>query len=287
MRRVILCCGLFATCCVGFTTGQDSNDSLMQSSDRFHGVAKPSQMADLPSLVPGIIAEIHVKEGQSVKKGTPLITLDDRVPRARLEAATVEAQLMGALRRAEVDVKMSESRLNRLQTVMHRGAAGGFELESAEGVRDQAVAAVGQQQDILKAAEANRKLAEAQLMQYTIVAPFDGVVTEIHRKSGAVDPSQLVISIANLNTLEVEMHLPSLMVGQLQVGQQVNLSAGVPIDKDINAAVVSVSPIIDSASNTFRCLLQIENDRVNMPAGFSVVVNDDKPTGSQISRRGL
>ncbi len=278
MLRVTLCFALFATCLVCSATAQDFDDAMLDSNDQFHGVAKPSQMADLPSLVPGIIAEVHVKEGQSVKKGTPLITLDDRVPRARLEAAAVEAQLMGALRRAEVDVKMSESRLSRLRTVLSRGAAGGFELEAAEGVRDQAVAAVGQQRDILKATEANRKLAEAQLLQYTIVAPFDGVVTEIHRKSGAVDPSQLVVSIANLNALEVEMHLPSRMVGQIQVGQQISLSAGIPISKDITAAVVSVSPIIDSASNTFRCLLEIENNdgKSSRPAGFSVVINDEK-----------
>lgn len=287
MVRVILCIALLATCGGGSATAQNFDELMLESIDQFHGVAKPSQMADLPSLVPGIIAEVHVKEGQSVKKGTPLVTLDDRVPRARLEAATVEAQLVGALRRAEVDVRMSESRLERLRTVLSRGAAGGFELESAEGVRDQAVAAVGQQRDILKAAEANRQLAEAQLSQYTIVAPFDGIVTEIHRKSGAVDPSQLVVSIANLTALEVEMHLPSRMVGRVQVGQNVRLAAGAPISRDVSASVVSVSPIIDSASNTFRCLLEIDNNKIQMPAGFSVVVKDEQPGQSKVSQRGL
>lgn len=285
MLRAQLCIGLLGICGMNAAIAQSIDDSQMLSSDRFHGVAKPAQMADLPSLVPGIIAEVHVREGQAVKKGTPLVTLDDRVPKARLAAATVEAQLVGALRRAEVDVKMSESRLNRLRSVFNSGAGAGFEIEAAEGVRDQAVAAFGQQRDVLKAAEANRQLTEAQLMQYTVVAPFDGVVTEIHRKSGAVDPTQLVVSIANLNTLEVEMHLPSRMVGEVRVGQKVSLSAGVPISRDIAAAIVSVSPIIDSASNTFRCLMEIDNTEISMPAGFSVVVNDDIQTGSQISQR--
>jgi len=169
--------------------------------------------------------------------------------------------------------------------VLNQGAGANFELEEAEGIRDRAVAAVAQQRDILKAAEANRQLADAQLSQYTIVAPFDGVVTELHRKSGAVDPSQLIVSMANLNSLEVEMHLPSRIFGTIQQGQGITLRAGIPISKRLDGKVVSVSPIINSASNTFRCLLQIDNGKKSLPAGFSVVLNDEKlDANSRISR---
>ncbi len=253
-------------------------------SDQLHGVAKPSELAELPSLVPGTIVEVHVKEGQFVKKGTPLVTMDDRVPKARLMAATVEANLTGALKRAEVEHRLAISRLNRIRAALSRGAGAGFELEEAEGVRDQAAAAVEQQRDILKAAEANRRLAEAQLAQYTISAPFDGLVTEIHRKSGAIDPSQLIVTMANLSTLEVEMHLPSRIYGTVRRGETIDLKAGAPISDSVHASVVSVSPIIDSASNTFRCLLQIENSEMQLPAGFSVVLNKPIDADTRVSR---
>ena len=252
---------------------QMPNTSPFDFSDELHGITKPSQIAELPSLVPGTILDVHVAEGDRVKKGDPLITLDDRVPKARLAAATVEANLTGALRRAQVDQKMAESRLSRLRTAMSKGAGAGFEIEEAEGAVEQTRAAVEQQQDTLKAAEANRQLAEAQLDQYTIAAPFDGIVTQIHRKSGAVDPSQLLVTVANLNALEVEMHLPSRMFGNIQTGESVKLQAGVPISNTVNASVVSVSPIINSASNTFRCLMRIDNNQQNLPAGFSVVIS--------------
>jgi len=250
--------------------------SVFDISDQFHGVARPAQMAELPSLVPGTITDVHVKEGQVVKKGEALVTLDDRVPRARLAAATVEANLTGSLRRAQVDQKMAQSRLNRLRSALQRGAGANFELEEAEGVLEQAMAAVEQQEDELKAAEANRQLAEAQLSQYTISAPFDGVVTEIHRKSGAIDPSQLIVTVANLDSLEVEMHLPSRLVGRVQPGQAIALKASAPISNVVSSSVLSVSPIINSASNTFRCLLKIENPQTKLPAGFSVVLDDSE-----------
>lgn len=262
--------------------------SAVQSEDvtaagfavEYHGVARPSRQADLPPLVRGTIQEVHVREGQLVRRGTPLITLDNRVPEARLAAATVKANLTGALRRAEVDLRMAERRRDRLREVVQRGAAAEFELEELTAGLEQAEAAVQQQHDILQAAEAERQLAAAQLDQYTVSAPFDGTITEIHQRSGAVDPSVPLISMANVSVLEVEMHLPSTLYGSVQSGQQIDLRAGVPVTKVLPADVVSVSPVINSASNTFRCLLRLPNPAARYPAGFTVTLNSDPRPGS-------
>lgn len=244
-------------------------------TDQFHGVARPSQLAELPALVRGTIRDVHVHEGQAVRRGDPLITLDDRVPESRLMAATVKAGLTGALQRAEVEHRMADRRCRRLQEVMHRGAAAEFELEEAEAAREQALAAVRQQRDILKAAEAERRVAAAQLDQFTVSAPFDGVVTEIHRKTGAVDPSVPLITVANISVLEVEMYLPSGLYGTVRRGELLKLRAGTPVADVLSATVVSVSPVIHSASETFRCLLQMPNTDGQHPAGFSVTLESD------------
>ncbi len=253
-------------------------DVSIDLADLFHGVARPAQRADLPPLVRGTIGIVHVMEGQSVEQGTPLITLDSRVPAARLEAATVKASLRGALRRAEVEYRMAKRRCERLEQATLRGAAADFEREEAEAVRDQAQAALQQQRDLLQVAEADRQLAAAQLDQYTITAPFDGRITEIHQKSGMVDPSAPLISMASLETLEAEMHLPSQLFGTVRQGQQMNLRAGAPVNGILTATVVSVSPVINSASDTFRCLLSIPNKNSGHPAGFTVVLNTDPRT---------
>lgn len=250
---------------------------------QLHGVVKPSMVADLPSLVAGLIVEVYVEEGKFVEKGTPLVTLDDRVPRARLEAATVEANLTGALDRAKVDLKMAESYLSRIRAVRDQRAGAKFELEAAEGARDQAAATVSQQEDVLKAAEATRKLAEAQLHQYTIVAPFDGLVTQIHRKAGTVDPTQIVVTIANLRTLEIAMHVPSRLFGKIRTGSKLSLDASAPVSAVVSANVVSVSPIIDSASQTFRCLLQIDNSQGRLPAGFTVTMKNSQSSTDRLT----
>ncbi len=251
----------------------------LEMTDQLHGIARPSQQADLPSLVRGTINTIHVQEGESVQKGSPLITIDDRVPRARLMAAEIKANLTGALSRAEVRFRIAESRCHRMQAAMQRGAAADFELEEAVAARDEALAAVNMQRDILKAAEAEREMAEAQLAQYTISAPFNGMIIEIHQRSGTVDLSVPVITIVSLETLEVELHLPSRMFGTIQRGEQVELRASEPVSRIIPARVLSVSPIINSASRTFRCLLHMDNSTGEFPAGFSTVLNTGERPG--------
>ncbi|MCA9083282.1 MAG: efflux RND transporter periplasmic adaptor subunit [Planctomycetaceae bacterium] len=236
----------------------------------FIGIARPSEEAELPPLVPGLISTVLVTEGQYVSKGTPLIALDDQVPRARLQAATVEAGLTGALKRAQVDLRMAESRLERLRFAVQSGAGAVFELEEAESVVEQTRAVVQQQSDLLRAAEANRQLAEAQLKQYTVHAPFDGVVTTIHQRSGMVEPSRPVVAIANLNRLDVELHLPSRLYGKIKTGQTLPLLASSPVHQPISGNVVSVSPVINAASDTFRCRLEILNANKLLPAGFTV-----------------
>lgn len=267
------------------TAAAVSGDGLsFEVSDEFHGIARPSQQADLPALVRGTISVVHVREGQSVNQGDPLITLDDRVPQARLNAATIKANLTGTLQRAEVDLRMAESRVRRLRRVTNSGAGAAFELEESEGLRDRALATVQQQRDLLQAAEAERQMAQAELDQYTIHAPFDGTITELHRKSGTVDPSIPVVSLANLRTLEVEMHLPSQMYGTLQQGDTVRLQAAAPVARVVQTEVLSVSPVLNSASDTFRCLLQADNSSTNYPAGFSVVLHSDARDGQAVKR---
>ncbi len=100
---------------------------------------------------------------------------------------------------------------------------------------------------------------------------------QVHQKAGyGVDPSVPLITIANLETLEVEMYLPMDRFGSLQVGNRVKVQAAAPVDQELTACVRSVSPVIDSASNTFRCVLLIDNHESQLPVGFSVVLTDVK-----------
>lgn len=240
--------------------------------DDLPGIVRPKRLADLPALVGGTIQKIHVTEGQLVRKGDLLIALDDSVPRARLQARTIEAELTGALDLARVQLLQAEQQLARISEAVTNGAGAQFEVMDAEAKRDQAKAAVQQQQDVLSAAAAEKELAQAQLDQYRIVAPFDGVVIEIHQASGATDGNRPLITVASLQVLEVELRVPISRFGELKPGGPVGVRASAPVGRVLEARVMSVSPMIDSASRSYRCLLELSNSDELLPSGFSVTL---------------
>ena len=258
------------------------DSSILQIRSQLHGVARPLQNAVLASLVPGRIVTIHVAEGRRVSAGDPLVSLDDRLAQAQVEASRREASQVAMLERAELAYQQSERRLSRLEQAALQNATAAFEIEDARSLKEQSRAERDAAKESIAVAQANLTMAEEQLRRNTIYAPFDGVIVQIHQKQGAaVDGSLPVVTLASLDTLEVEMYVPSDQFGSIRNGSTIRLSAGAPVNSELSAKVCSVSPVIDSASNTFRCVLQIDNTTAGLPAGFSVVLtNIDSPENS-------
>lgn len=251
------------------------DSSILEIRSQLHGVARPLQNAILSSLVPGRIMTIHVAEGRRVSAGAPLVSLDDRLAQAQVEASRREAAQVAMLERAELAYQQAERRVTRLEQAALKNATAAFEIEEARSLKEQARAERDAAKEAIAVAQANLTMAEEQLRRNTIYAPFDGVIVQIHQKQGtAVDGSLPIVTLASLETLEVEMYVPSDRFGSIRNGSTVQLSAGAPVNSELSAEVCSVSPVIDSASNTFRCVLQIDNTTAGLPAGFSVVLTN-------------
>lgn len=245
--------------------------TILQLRSQLHGIARPQQNAVMSSLVPGRIMTVHVSEGDVVEQGAELISLDDRLAQAQVAAARIEAQRIGAVQRAELAFLQAQRQFERLQKAALKTPTAGFEIEEVRSMMQQAEAAWTASKEAQQVAEANLELAQQNLLRNTVNAPFDGLVVQIHQQPGVtVDPSIPLITLANLEHLEAEMYVPVQRFGQLNVGGTVQIRAGAPVDALLSATVKSVSPVIDSASQTFRCVLQIENPTGNLPAGFAV-----------------
>lgn len=265
---------------------------------QFYGVTRARASATLRSLVTGTIAKVHVHEGKLVKAGDALVSLDDRLARSRVRIAEVEAARMGDLKRAQVQLRLAERLHERMKGAIKSNAISAFELEEQEARVEQARALVATQQEAKQLAEANRSLVLEQHRSLTLFAPFDGIVTELHSKMGdSVDSTVPVVSMANLDTLEVELHTPTELYGRFRPHEKIRLIAGPPVNETVSADVIFASPIINSASNTFRCVVRIDNAARKLPAGFSVTLaseyerssrsSDDSVAGSQSHRHQI
>ena len=150
--------------------------------------ASPLWAADkveLTTRVSGVVDQVLVKPGQRVKKGAVLLRLDKTVLQARLDEAVAE------LTRAQADEGDAKRELERAQELFNRTVSSTSELDAATLRYARAQAA-------LSGANARRAIAQKNLSDAELKAPFDGVVSAVPGAPGTVvaadcQPRPLVI----------------------------------------------------------------------------------------------
>ncbi len=248
-----------------------SSASMPIQSPFLQGIAKAKFDALLRYADQGTITGIHVKEGEWVKAGTPLLTIDDNAARAAMIVAKASAEAHAATDHAQLAMKQAQTIVTRTRIALHANAASEFELQSKENQLDQATANYELQVELQKQAQAQLALAEEQLKKRTLSAPFDGRVIQIHAGLGnTIDPTQVAVHVAKLNELEVEMHLPVSLFGTIEAGETRQLRASAPVNGTVAAKVIYVAPIVEPTSATFRVVFAIDNEALTLPAGFEV-----------------
>jgi len=142
---------------------------------------------NLVARVQGFLAAIHYRDGDIVKEGTTLFTIEPEPYKLKLE------QAKAAEAGAQATLKQTELEHERQADLASRAVASKAALENATANRDSAQAK-------LKQAQADTAQAEINLGYTQVKAPFDGVVTarlvSLGELVGANGPTQLATIMA-------------------------------------------------------------------------------------------
>lgn len=241
------------------------------------GLALAQKTAEVAAIVDQRLVTVHVTEGQQVKKGQLLATLEYGVSRAEYEAAKAIAGDHSGVNIAQIDVNQAQSRFERFKVALASGAGNELELRQAQNELEKAMALLAQEQSQLVRAKKTAETAAARVDAYIVRAPFSGIVTEQHISIGNLAQAGMpIFSIVSPSVLRVELNLPLELYGKLKSGQAYEMTGGVPVSKLIKANLKFVSPTIDSASQSFRCVFEIENKDLSLPAGFPIQLSDQQ-----------
>lgn len=139
----------------------------------------------LTTAVSGVVEKVFVKPGQRVSKGTLLLQLDKTILQARVDEAAAEQARAQA---EEVDAKRD---LDRAQELFDRTVSSATELEAA-------ALRYARAQAVLATAGARRVIAEKNLQDAELKAPFNAVVKAVPGMPGTVvtaecQPKTLVV----------------------------------------------------------------------------------------------
>ncbi|GLH78255.1 MexE family multidrug efflux RND transporter periplasmic adaptor subunit [Bradyrhizobium sp. SSBR45G] len=151
------------------------------------GNTAPVKSVDLVARVQGFLQSIDYKDGDTVKEGATLFTIEPETYRLKLEQAqAAETGAQASLKQAEADYK-------RQSDLVARQAASQVALDNAGTTRDNA-------QANLQQAQVNTRIAKVNYGYTKVTAPFDGVVSA-HQVSvgelvGVASPTQLAMIVA-------------------------------------------------------------------------------------------
>ena len=172
---------------------------------------RSQRSSDVRPQVEGIITRIHVRSGQRVAAGAPLVQIDP----AR-QAATVSSN--AASRAAqEAELRLARQELERQGALIKEGLV-------SKQVYDQAVSRVETAEASLEALKAREDESRVELRYYTVSAPTPGVIGDIPVRVGdRVTTSSLLTTLDEGAGLEVYVHVPIERAPDLRVGLPVRL----------------------------------------------------------------
>ncbi len=269
-RTIVVLCGLM---CV---TAASLNGQMAQTTQLFgayDGLVVPSKQVVLNAPLDAILHAVYTEENESVSKGQMLAQMDDRLQQVVVELAALAAQSDAEIRRMRFARDEAKILLERATEAHEADAASEWEVRRARLQLDQAIAAVDAGLEAKQMAAVELKREQQRLEQFKLFSPFDGRVIRIAAEAEAgatLTQDDPVLTLAALDPLEARINLSAQVYGRLRVDETYELQAGEPVNGKLHGRLKTIDPVIDSASQTFRCVFVIDNPDAKLPAGFSV-----------------
>jgi membrane fusion protein (multidrug efflux system) len=236
-----------------------------QETVKASAVIVPAQVSNLAFLISGIAKEVPVKEGDFVKAGQTLIVLD--TPNLQFALAEAQAGLRGA--QAQAEIRSNE--IIKKYLIVYKPtsiALKKLRLSVPHEVADMADASI-------QRAQASVEIAQANLAQGSLTAPSDGTIASLDITPGEfVQSDQVVITLATLNTLQVETtDLSERDIINVHIGDPVNIFVEA-LNKDISGKVIAISPIADTVGGVvvFKVTIAFDEQPENLVCGMTAEV---------------
>ena len=225
--------------------------------------------ASVSAKIAGQLTYLGVHEGSHVRSGEILARIESDAYAAAAEAAKAE------IGRIDVDLAQARRDLERAKALSGQQVLSTHDLEDAQTRVD---AALAQQ----NSARAQLKVAQANLENTNVRAPFDGTVLRKDAEVGEiVAPSAAgggltrtaIVTIADLATLEVEVDVNEAYIAQIRNGQDARVTLDAYPDTSFQARVRQIVPTADRQKATVLVKVSIldHDPRILPEMGAKVV----------------
>ena len=216
-----------------------------------NGTVSPKQTVDLRPQTTSTIREVHIREGQFVKAGQLMFSLDDRSDRAAV------AQAQAEVARGKATLADLERQYKRSQELVAQKFLAQSAVDTLQSQVEAARAA-------LAASTAAVQASKVSASYTAIRAPMSGRVGAIGVYPGSlVQPATSLTTITQLDPIDVAFTLPESSLGALLAAQKqgkVAVEASTGGDaKPVLGELIFVDNTVDPTTGTIRVKAQFGN----------------------------
>jgi len=235
------------------------------------------RLADITSLVDGVIHARYVRLGDRVKQGQKLVTL----------ISTALAQAEAGFLRAEAEHRKSHQDWIRLKGLAKQKIVSQARLQQAESIHQSKHAALAAARATLasyglRGRDIGALINQSDYGQLTLRASRSGViVADDFRLGQHIAAGTRLMQIADTRTLWVEVRVPAKQLSSIRVGQTATI---MPKDGHRRYAgkVVNIHPQLDTATRTAGVRLEVKNANTILHPGMFVDAEIHAGTGRKI-----
>ena len=252
----------------------------------------------ISSEADGKVSRILADLGDRVKAGQPLIQVDHEKQQYNFDQqrATLEKALaqLGApdpqhlpdpektpdVQKASADLAQAKQAYDRASQLFKRTLVpqqtlddAATALQSKQASYDLSLQNAKNLRASIQASEASTKLADRQLRDTEIRAPFDGIVEKRLVNLGELVKTQMpVMAVVRVDPLKVIAEIPEKMAPWITEGQPVQLRVDAYPDRVFAGKVSRISPAVNTATRAFPFEALVPNkDAVLKPGTFARV----------------
>lgn len=222
----------------------------------FPGIVKASEETALSFRVDGPLTEVNVMLGEPVEQGTLLMKLDPRDFEDRVQA--LKAQQDGAVAVKE-NAKQDYDRVSEL---FEEKVVPQSDYDRARSSLDTADAAV-------KALKAQLQIAEHALKDTSLLAPYDGTVTEqLQENHEMINSGKVVLRYHNIQLLEIIVSVPENEIVQrtMKPGAKVQVSFPAIHGRKFDARLKEWSSVADKLTRSYAVTFEFD-----APEGYKIL----------------
>jgi RND family efflux transporter MFP subunit len=227
---------------------------------------------DLVARVQGFVQGINYTDGEFVKRGTSLFTIEPEPYKLRVEAA------QASVTSASATLKQAEAEYQRQADLVARQIA-------TQAAYDRALAARDSGRADLQSAQVNEQQAEINLGYTNVAAPFDGVVSARQVSIGQLvgaNSATVLSTIVQLDPIYANFTASERDVLQVRAdlarsGRTVADLLGMPVEIGLQTDIGFphkgkldyIAPTVDPSTGTIAARATLENaDRLLLPGYF-------------------